>query len=184
MSWRVLHCSVQEPAGAHTQHHEAEDGGHPFCPALHLGSPCQTAPCQVPAISEQQKLGAAYSSGGLPGAKKGRALFSAGSRHQGGALGGQGGDGEGSRSALPSIRLASPPSCHLLVSPSHLRSLYQTGRGAAGVLPPPPAALCEGDALPGDAVEMNERLLSTAVPCCCPTTSSHTGSGQGAPGCL
>lgn len=54
MSWRVLHCSVQEPAGAHTQHHEAEDGGRPFCPALHLGSPHQAAPCQVPAISEQQ----------------------------------------------------------------------------------------------------------------------------------
>ena len=67
------------------------------------------------------------------------------------------------------IKLASPPSFHLLVSPSHLRSLYKISQGAAYLLPPLPSTrfqgnvqvrvssacsclfthLCEGDALWG-----------------------------------
>lgn len=43
------------------------------------------------------------------------------------------------------IKLASPPSFHLLVSPSHLRSLYKISQGAADLLPYLPSTLCQGN---------------------------------------
>lgn len=39
------------------------------------------------------------------------------------------------------IKLANPPSFHLLVSPSHLRSLYKVSEGAADLLPSLPSTL-------------------------------------------
>lgn len=69
-------------------------------------------------------------------------------RNQGGALQGEDSDG-GGRSRVPlqgkAVRLASPPSFHLLVSLSHLRSLCKAGQRAADVLPSLPGTVCQGN---------------------------------------